>query len=540
MMKRVTLIIISLLTICELNAQKITGIDNTQFEISPTSASFGAEGGTQEFTVTSEKEWFIDIKPTFGTLKRVGNKLRLSVGPNNGKKRNGTFIITLKNNRKITVKISQARGETPQPDPAPYRSSVKSNSSEKSKQYLNISSSYAEFGASGGSKTFTVSSSNDSWEIYNYPASWCHVSRSGNTFTLSAVENKNMSDRNCYLTVRSGDRRKDVNVYQKAARFEISSKSASFGENGGTQSFTVTSTSNWTISDQSACPGTLTRAGNTLTLKVNQNKAIRSKSGYFTIKSNDKSIRVDVYQSGATPYLKVNGRTYGDEINFSEYAGTKYIPVSTNNGEYVITGVPGWCYVNSKSANGFTLGCYANHDRYGNSGNINISANGKTFNLKLTQSCNYKKYWRHRNGGWVNMAIGTEGSVCADGEGGWTANGVVGVRFGNFGDVLQFEMGVTPGVIGHSGEMAFHMPAYGALKLSTYSGKFYLKVGGAYNVVREEDWEGQYSLRAGFGSAWKHFEWDWIYAQLNADGTKLDFDIPNLYLGMRLVWYITK
>lgn len=169
-MKRVTIIIISLLTICELNAQKITGIDNTKFEISPTSASFGAEGGTQEFTVKSEKEWLVGSEPKFGKLKREGNKLRLSVGPNNGKKRNGTFIITLKNNRKITVKISQAKRETPQPDPAPYRSSVKSNSSEKSKQYLNISSSYAEFGASGGSKTFTVSSSNDSWEIYNYPA----------------------------------------------------------------------------------------------------------------------------------------------------------------------------------------------------------------------------------------------------------------------------------------------------------------------------------------------------------------------------------
>ena len=237
MMYRVTIIIIALLTICELNAQKITAIDNSKFEIYPTSASFGAEGGTQEFTVTSEKEWSYS-KPTFGTLKRVGNKLRLSVSPNRGDKKNGTFKITSKDKRTITVRVSQAKGETPQPDPVPYSSSVKSNSSVKSKHYLNISSSYAEFGASGGSKTFTVSSSNDSWEIYNYPASWCHVSRSGNTFTLSAVENKNMSDRNCYLTVRSGDRRKDVNVYQKAARFEISSKSASFGENGGTQNFT--------------------------------------------------------------------------------------------------------------------------------------------------------------------------------------------------------------------------------------------------------------------------------------------------------------
>lgn len=164
--------------------------------------------------------------------------------------------------------------------------------------------------------------------------------------------------------------------------------------------------------------------------------------------------------------------------------------------------------------------------------------------LNINQEANYRKMRRRKNGGWVNMAIGVEGGI---GES-WYVNGIAGLRIGNYKDVLQLELGVAPGVISTLEEdNVFHMPVYGSLKLSTKSGKFYLKMGGAYNAIRDEFYEGEYSLRAGFGSAWKYFEWDWASIQFNAPSKYSNeteyselFDVSNMMVGMRMAWYITR
>jgi hypothetical protein len=123
---------------------------------------------------------------------------------------------------------------------------------------------------------------------------------------------------------------------------------------------------------------------------------------------------------------------------------------------------------------------------------------------------------------------------------------LVGVRIGNYTDIVQGEVGVAPGVIAsYVDYYKFHLPLYASLKLSIRSGKLYLKLGAAYNLVRDKYYEGNYSLRAGFGSAWKHFDWDWAYVQLNAPVKEWDyntniFNTDNMFVGMRWTWYITR
>ena len=180
---------------------------------------------------------------------------------------------------------------------------------------------------------------------------------------------------------------------------------------------------------------------------------------------------------------------------------------------------------------------------------MRVIADGKIVQVNLNQEPNYRKMLRRRNGGWLNMAIGFEAGYGSA----WYANSIVGLRLGNYKDVLQFEMGITPGIAGinygdeYEDDYAFHLPVYSSLKLSTKRGKFYLKLGGTYNIIYDKYYEGKYSLRAGFGSAWKHFEWDWASFQLNAPtnywyGSKFSdiLNEPDMMFCMRMAWYITR
>ena len=150
------------------------------------------------------------------------------------------------------------------------------------------------------------------------------------------------------------------------------------------------------------------------------------------------------------------------------------------------------------------------------------------------------------------MAIGFEGGYNEDL---WYANGLLGLRIGNYKDIIQLEVGISPGVFScYSGYedmyvTGFHLPVYSSLKISASSGKFYLKLGGAYNLLRDDEYEGEYSLRAGLGSAWKHFEWDWLFVQFNDPSEYIDdckfetgdmFDESNIQVGMRMAWYLTR
>lgn len=154
----------------------------------------------------------------------------------------------------------------------------------------------------------------------------------------------------------------------------------------------------------------------------------------------------------------------------------------------------------------------------------------------LGRQVDYRKFQRSRNGGWVNMALGVEGAYGS--KDAWFSNATVGMRIGNYRDVVQFEVGLSPGVrAGHF----FHMPLYASLKISKRSGKLYLKLGGAYNHIIRHDAEGAFSGRIGLGSAWKHFDWDWAFVDMEStDGDRRWGHDSPLTFGMRMAYYITR
>ncbi len=499
-----------------------------KFEISSTSANFTASGGIKTFTVTSTSSWKIETgtKP-WGHLTKNGNTLTLKVDANQQDSNRDDYFIIKSGNKNIRVNITQL------------------GASSK----FEISSTFANFTASGGIKTFTVTSTS-SWKIETGTKSWGHLTKNGNTLTLKVDVNQQELDRDDYFIIKSGNKNIRVNITQSGVspKFEISSTFANFTASGGIKTFTVTSTSSWKIETGMKSWGHLTKNGNTLTLKVDENRQITYREDYFVIKSGDKNIRVDISQSAGSVSLLVNNMSEKVSVNFGQYGGRETIRVNTNMEDYETLYKPSWCYISNKTSTGFTLGCYANSSSYSKQDWMKVKAGGREVRINISQDANYRKMRRRRNGGWVNMAIGFESGYSVNGNNSWYANGIVGCRLGNYRDVLQLEVGISPGVVSACEETpVFHLPIYGALKVSATSGLFYLKFGGTYNVVCDDSYEGGYSLRAGFGSAWKHFEWDWTYIQLNAPSdywydTKFSdlFDKSNMMVGMRIAWYLTR
>lgn len=97
----------------------------------------------------------------------------------------------------------------------------------------------------------------------------------------------------------SGSSTKVTNKTVKRAYLMISSESAHFGSEGGTMTFTVSSSGPWYVNVNTASWGHVTRSGNTLTLRVEANTGITSRSDYFKIKSGNIEKRIDIYQNGA-------------------------------------------------------------------------------------------------------------------------------------------------------------------------------------------------------------------------------------------------
>lgn len=544
MKKAVVIVFLCVMSgICQIQAQLKPEIEHNQFDITERAVTFTADGGKKTLTITADKDWTVKIQPeSWAKLKQNKKSITINVSANSATQEKSTSFTITSGGKDISVKITQAAASGDR-----ISSGNKNSRQSATSATFEISETSVSFGASGGSKIFTVKSTH-SWYIGTRPAFWGHLSRNGNNLILYVDANKDTSKRSDWFSIVSSGKKIHVDITQSANPpkpiFEISATSAYFNANGGTESFAVTSNNPWEIETNTASWVHLDRNGNKLTLTVDANNKPEARTGYFVIKSGDKTLRVDISQAQGDEVLSVNGSSTSVSVGFGSYGGSKDIDVNTNMGGYELKYKPSWCYITDKTATGFTLGCYSNTSSYDRKDWMEVKAGGKTVRINISQDADYSKWCRRIDGGWVNMALGVEGGYNVS-EGNWYANGVIGMRIGNYRDIVQLELGAAPGVItSEDGDNSFHLPLYGSLKLSVRSGKFYLKAGGAYNVVYDDYCEGKYSLRAGFGSAWKHFEWDWAFVQFNAPSDRFDsedmFDLSNMMVGMRMAWYITR
>lgn len=167
------------------------GKSATRLDVSTTSISFDADGGSRTIEVYTDGEYRISTAPaSWGSATISGSSISLRVGENPGTSRTDYFVIKSGTYEK-RISITQAG---------------------KSATRLNVSSESLSFSSSGGSRTITVSTDGE-WKISTGTNSWGHTSISGNTINLRVDANDGDS-RTDYFVVKSGSMEKRINISQ--------------------------------------------------------------------------------------------------------------------------------------------------------------------------------------------------------------------------------------------------------------------------------------------------------------------------------------
>lgn len=172
----------------------------------------------------------------------------------------------------------------------------------------------------------------------------------------------------------------------------------------------------------------------------------------------------------------------------------------------------------------------------------------------------YKRQQRHNrvmaNGGYIKMGFEIMDFAVAGFSGGDSNqktlyyNVGLSVKFGNYKSPIQFEVGIKPGVVytlpkisnsyGHTTKKEttyFHMPVFSKLKINLCdagSSKMYIAGIGAYNAVRDNAFENEFSVGGGLGFAWKKWDWFALYYKQDVEN-KLNID--DKYIGTSIVYY---
>lgn len=254
---------------------------------------------------------------------------------------------------------------------------------------LSLSRTSISVGASSGSTSITVTS-NRTWELRNTSSSIFSVSKSGNTITIQYYSNSSTNSRNDYFDVVTTDGSKSVrvNFYQggKSASpsLSVSKTSISASANGITEYITVTCNTTWEVQYPSGTMYSVTRSGNTLTVKINANSSTESRSDYFNVRTTDgsKVQKIQLTQGGEAT-LSVSKTS----IFCSAGGTTEYITV-TSSKPWEIQYPSGTMYSVTRSGNTLTVKILPNSSTESRSDYFNVKTTdgSKVQKIELKQT----------------------------------------------------------------------------------------------------------------------------------------------------------
>lgn len=198
----------------------------------------------------------------------------------------------------------------------------------------------------------------------------------------SSTEKGNTNKPKVVSAAPKQNQKQPVKSTSKKSYFSISSQYASFGSDGGNRTFTVSSSSAWKISVNTANWGHLSRSGNTLYLRVDANNSSSSRTDYFTISSGSKSIRVDISQ-GRRNSLTVSS----ESLSFSSAGGSRTITVNSGSSWKIGTKTYDWGHL-STNGNTVTLRVDANTSTSSRTDYFTIKSGNLEKRINISQSGN--------------------------------------------------------------------------------------------------------------------------------------------------------
>lgn len=335
-------------------------------------------------------------------------------------------------------------------------------------------------------------------------------------------------------------------VPQVLTTLSVSSTDVRFDASGGQSKIYINSNKDWRISVWTANWTTLNRNGDYITINASKNNSTQNRIDFFTIEAEDKTVRVNIIQSGEEPYLIIS-ETF---VQFDYNGGTKSIVVNSNIDWSVNN--PLW-WVNAKrSGNEIVLTAYPNNSSTSNIGHVTITYGNESKTLSMTQSSkpyvaqntnntnhtcssnniyssqyysnysanNYKEsWWKGR------IAVGLEvvGDAYSylqsypDNSTSYTYGAGARLRFGRFTDLFNITLGAKYQKCGYVGTRyhTYKMEAdYVAFPFNIKFNLFHLArqskvfIGAGYEYYYPLGYANDFmSWNVGIGTTSRHFDW---------------------------------
>lgn len=394
---------------------------NYYLTVSPTSMSFGAGGGSKQFTYSSYKRKVLDgveqsgdISVSLKTTSASGTGFSISgttvsASANEGtSNRTGTVTITQnESNKTATISLSQS-GDT---------------ISSYGEWTISVSASPTSVSSSGGTSTITASAkrtvywaSGDVTEETGNPTLSTNLgslSSSSSPSTLTLGENTSTSSRTATIKATHGGKSATCTVTQAGAEptieyvFTVSPWQVNVGASGGTGDIGFTSyklvngnqiSLGYSI-DSSTLPSWATYSNGRFTISSNSSTSSRSANVYFIQSESGKRDYATISQSGYVPPADTYVFTWEDGStsdtsasfpwNFSANGTAANIPViSTKNGSsqsWSVSSKPSWITTSTTSSK-VTISA-SNNSGSARSGKVVLtqSGSGKTLTVNVSQ-----------------------------------------------------------------------------------------------------------------------------------------------------------
>lgn len=248
--------------------------ENSYLYVSPSNITIGAEGGTIDIRVDSNRDWYISTgTPSWGRTIKYSRLIEWEVSPNTQTSERTAYIELSCINCSQRIYIEQA-----------------------AKKYMNISPAEITVPSDGGTYTFTVST-NETWHISTNTYSWGHLVKHGDALSLTIDENPKTEDRDDYfvITSKSGIECR-VNIHQAGSFLFTDKDNLVFDYYGTSQTIQVLCGSDWEIDVNTAPWAHLSRSGDILTLSCDYNSE-EKRYDWFVLKSGSLRWRVDFIQN---------------------------------------------------------------------------------------------------------------------------------------------------------------------------------------------------------------------------------------------------
>lgn len=423
---------------------------NYYLTVSPTSMSFGAGGGSKQFTYSSYKRKVLDgveqsgdtsvsLKST--TISGTGFSLSgttVSASANEGtSNRTGTVTITQnESNKTATISLSQDGDDV----------------SSYGEWTISVSANPTSVSNSGGTSTITASAkrtvywaSGDVTEETGNPTLSTNLgslSSTSSPSTLTLGENTSTSSRTATITATYSGKSATCTVTQAAGEspdvwdyvFSVNPYQVSVGSGGGSGTVTITSyetlNGSWyrDVSysiDSSTLPSWATYdGGGSFTISANTSSSSRSAQVYFVQDESGNrdyaSLSQDAYVPPADNYVFTwhNGSTSSKSESFQATGAVSaaITLVSTKNGSnhpWSTTSHPSWITIVSETATSVTIQA-SNNTGSARSGSVVLTQedSGKTLTINVSQAAySATVEWRYKIG-FANGALSNISVVC--------------------------------------------------------------------------------------------------------------------------------